>query len=85
MIRIFNKSTAYTPVQCLSPTRYRINFDFVPFADDENYGYWSEENYFEKPTTEQIQSDVVKYTLQRYEQEGLTPPTDIDVSQYIIQ
>ena len=85
MARKFGKTEDYIPVLKLSDTRYRINFDFVP-DEDENYGWWSVVNYFELPSIERMQNDVRNYTIQRYEQEGLTPPDPetIDVSAYVI-
>lgn len=85
MVRRFGRAQDYVPVVKLSDKRYRINFDFVP-SDDENYGRWSVVNYFELPSIERMQEDVRNYTIQRYEQEGLTPPEPetIDVSAYVI-
>lgn len=86
MIRKFGRSQDYVPVVKLTDTRYRINFDFVQ-SEDEGYGWWSVVNYFELPSIERMQADVRNYTIQRYEQEGLTPPEPetIDVSAYMIE
>jgi len=86
MIRIYGHSEDFVPVLSLSPTRYRIDFDFVQ-GESQDCGYWSVINYFSKPTTEQVQQDVINGTIARYEAEGLTPPEpqDIDVSEYVIE
>ncbi|MBQ3950480.1 MAG: hypothetical protein II661_08405 [Bacteroidales bacterium] len=84
MTRKFGPSEAYRPIEALSGTRYRICFDFVPFPDDNTFGYWSENNYFTKPSTEQVKEDVINGTIARYRSEGLEPPKEIDTSEYVI-
>lgn len=86
MTRRFGRTRDYVPVLKLSDTRYRISFDFVPDEENEEYGWWSVVNYFELPSIERMQTDVRNHTVERYEQEGLTPPDPetIDVSAYVI-
>jgi len=91
MIRKFGKTENYKEVVELTHDRVDINFDLVYYKDEEGkeqkeYGYWSKHSYFTRPTTEQMQEDVKDYTIQRYINEGLTPPAreDIDVSAYVI-
>lgn len=87
MIRVTSPTANYKPVTKYNDTRYRINFDKVDLTGEcEGLSTWSIIDYFEHPTTEQVQNDVRTCTIQRYENEGLTPPRpeDIDVSEYII-
>jgi hypothetical protein len=67
MTRRFGKTQDYIPVLKLTDTRYRISFDFVPYPEDSSFGWWTTKDYFGKPTTEQIQEDVVNGTIQRHE------------------
>lgn len=92
MVRKFGKTTDYAPVIELAHDRVDINFDLVYYKDEEgkeekSLGTWSKHSYFSRPTTEQMQGDVIRYTIQRYENEGLEPPRpeDIDVSKYVIE
>lgn len=86
MIRKFGRTQDYVPVVKLTDTRYRINFDLVPYPEDNSFGWWTVVNYFELPSIERVQNDVRNYTIQRYERDGLTPPgpETIDVSAYVI-
>jgi len=88
MIRKFGKKEDFVPVRRINDARYRINFDWVDDADENmaDYGVFSLHDYFVKPTTEQMQEDVRDMTIQRYLNEGLTPPAreDIDVSAYVV-
>lgn len=91
MIRQLHNKADFKEVCEYSEQRVDINFDVVPLTDEEgketDYAYWSRHSYFSRPTTEQMQGDVIKYTIQRYENEGLEPPRpeDIDVSKYVIE
>ncbi len=91
MVRKFGKTQDYHEVVELTHDRIDIHFDLELYKDEEGkedptLGYWSRHSYFERPTTEQMQGDVIKYTVQRYENEGKEPPRpeDIDVSPYHI-
>lgn len=85
MIRITSLEANYKPVIKFSENRYRISFDKVPV--ESGIATWSVQDYSVKPTTEDVQHDVINYTIQRYVNEGLQPPKpeDIDVSDYIIE
>lgn len=91
MVRQFGRTADYQPVSKLTETRVDISFDLVYYKNEEgdedrSLGTWSKHSYFAKPTTEQMQHDVISYTIQRYVNEGLEPPKpeDIDVSKYVI-
>jgi len=87
MIRVTNLTERYVPVTKFNEQRYRINFDKVDLTDElAGLSKWSVLDYIQKPTTEQMQEDVINYTIQRYVDEGLTPPAreDIDVTPYVV-
>jgi hypothetical protein len=87
MARIFNRTSAYVPVLKLTDTRYRISYDFVPYPEDNSYGWWTTKDYFGLPANATLREDVINGTIARYEREGLTPPAreEIDVSEYHIE
>lgn len=83
-VRTTNLEEKYLPVKKYNEQRYRIAFDKVSL--EGGIATWSLADYFEHPTTEQVQEDVRDMTIQRYINEGLEPPKreDIDVSPYVI-
>lgn len=90
MIRQLHNKADFEEVCEYTRERIDINFDVVPLKDEEgketDYAYWSRHSYFKRPTTEQMRNDVIRYTIQRHENEGLEPPKpeDIDVTPYHI-
>lgn len=88
MLRKTDLSTNYKEVTEVRRNFIIINFDKVDIEVRDNgvLATWSQQSYYGRPTNEQMQNDVRKYTIQRYINEGLTPPApeDIDVSAYVI-
>jgi len=88
MIRQTNKTELYVPITKFNEQRYRVAFDKVDLEGElQGLSTWSLIDYISKPTTEQVQDDVVTYTQQRYINEGKEPPRreDIDLKPYVIE
>lgn len=83
MLRKIIKNSQYIPLQHFGETRWRIMFDKVE-AEGSDICYVSVKDYDYRPTTAEVVDDVIYYTKRRYTDEGLEPPTDIDVTDYVI-